>query len=83
MVNLTELLNISLQPKKNNKMAIKNETVRRIFDDLDRYRDWCRYEGKQFDEAALYNRNDRNWQQYEKYLSYLEAKNNPRKRTRK
>ena len=54
-------------------MAIKNEIVRKIFDDLDLYRDWCRYEGKVYNEAALYDRTDRNWQQYEKYLSYVES----------
>ena len=60
-------------------MAIKNEIVRNIFDDLDRYRDWCRYEGKTYNEAALYNRTDRNWQQYEKYLSYIESQSRGKK----
>ena len=55
-------------------MAIKNEIVRKIFDDLDLYRDWCRHEGKVYDEAALYNRTDSNWQQYERYISYMSSK---------
>lgn len=54
-------------------MTIKNSTVRKIFDDLDDYRDWCRYEGKVYNEAALYNKNDNNWKQYEKFVSYKNA----------
>lgn len=59
-------------------MKIKNEVVRNIFDDLDDYRDWCRYEGKVYDEAALYNKADKNWQQYEKYCSYIRSKTEKR-----
>lgn len=43
---------------------MKNKTVEKIFNDLDRYRDWCRLEYKRFDEAALYNSADRNWCKY-------------------
>ena len=32
-------------------MAIKDPLVRKISDDLDRFRDYCRYEGKVFKEA--------------------------------
>lgn len=64
-------------------MAIKNQTLRKIFDDLDRYKDWCRYEGKVYDEAALYNKQDYNWQQYEKYLSYIDARDNTKTRRKK
>lgn len=56
-------------------MSIKNPKVRKIFDDLDKYRDYCRFEGKVFDEKALYNTKDQNWQAYEKYQNYLRAKN--------
>lgn len=52
-------------------MGIKNPVVNKIFDDLDEYLNWCRSEGKMYDEAALYNKDDSNWQQYEKYVSYL------------
>lgn len=55
-------------------MSITNPTVSKIFDDLDTYRNFCRYEGKVFDEAALYNKRDVNWQAYQKYQSYLYAK---------
>ena len=54
-------------------MAIKNPTVEKIFTDLEDYRDYCRFHGKVFDEAALYNKKDANWQAYEKYQGYLRA----------
>jgi len=55
-------------------MAITNTTVNKIFDDLDDYRNWCRQEGKVFDEKALYKKHDTNWHAYEKYRNYLRAK---------
>jgi hypothetical protein len=55
-------------------MSNRFPPVNKIFDDLDKYRDFCRFEGKVFDERALYNDNDRNWQAYKKYLGYLRAK---------
>jgi len=51
-------------------MSTKNLSVHELFDELDKYRDFCRYEGKYYDEAALYNRNDRNWRAYEKYCEW-------------
>ena len=62
-------------------MTIKNPVVRKIFDDLDSYRDYCRFEGKVFDEKALYNKKDLNWQAYEKYQNYLRAKSRAEKRS--
>ena len=61
-------------------MSINNPTVRKIFDDLDTYRDYCRFEGKVYDEKALYNKKDPNWQAYEKYQNYLRAKARSTKR---
>jgi len=55
-------------------MSNRFPPVNKIFDDLDRYRDFCRYEGKVFDERALYNDGDRNWEAYKKYQGYLRAK---------
>ena len=55
-------------------MAINNSVVNKIFNDLDAYRDYCRFEGKVFDEAALYKKNDPNWIAYQKYQGWLRAK---------
>lgn len=65
-------------------MAITNPIVAKIFDDLDAYRNFCRFDGPGyvFNERALYNKKDWNWQAYEKYQNYLRAKaraNNRRK----
>ena len=45
-------------------MAIKDPLIRKIFDDLDSFRDYCRYEGKPFREASLYKKGDRIWESY-------------------
>jgi len=55
-------------------MTIKNPVVNKIFNDLDEYRDYCRFEGKVFDEKALYNKEDNNWLAYQKYQGWLRAK---------
>ena len=57
-------------------MSIKNPVVAKIFNDLDSYRDYCRFEGKVFNEKALYKKSDPNWQAYEKYRGWLRAKAN-------
>lgn len=51
-------------------MTIKNAKVEQIFHDLENFRDYCRFEGKVFNEAALYNRKDAVWQAYERFLNY-------------
>ena len=45
------------------------------FNDLDAFRDYCRFEGKVFDESALYKKDDPNWIAYQKYQNYLRMKN--------
>lgn len=36
-------------------MSISNPAVNKIFNDLDKYRDFCRTYGHRFNEADLYN----------------------------
>lgn len=64
-------------------MAITNTVVKKVFQDLEAYRDFCRFEsgGQVFDEKALYNRRDRNWQAYENFLSGGRKKTFKPKRT--
>ena len=40
--------------------------VVKIFDDLDKLHDFCRFELLPFNEADLYNRQSKVWQQYER-----------------
>ena len=46
----------------------------KVFNDLDAFRDYCRFEGKVFDEAALYKKDDPTWIAYQKYQGWLRAK---------
>jgi hypothetical protein len=62
------------QDKEKGTMTIKNPVVNKVFNDLDTYRDYCRFEGKVFNEKALYNRDDPQWQAYQKYCNWLRAK---------
>ena len=56
--------------------------INEIFDDLDKCRDYCRFEGKVFDEKDLYNEKSRVWRSYQKYLTWKanKKKSSPRKR---
>ena len=55
-------------------MANNFPPVEKIFDDLDKFRDYCRFEGKVFNEADLYKKDALVWQAYQKYQNYLRAK---------
>ena len=55
-------------------MTIANPAVNKVFNDLDQFRDYCRFEGKVFDEKALYNKEDPVWIAYQKYQGWLRAK---------
>jgi hypothetical protein len=59
-----------------NKMAIEfnREAYNKVFNDLDKYRDYCRFEGKVYNEADLYKKDSPNWQAYQKYQGWLRAK---------
>ena len=48
-------------------MAQQFPPVRQIFNDLEKFRNWCRFEGKPFDEADLYNDKSPIWRQYRKF----------------
>jgi hypothetical protein len=63
-------------------MTIKNSKIRKVFDDLDDFRDFCRFEnrGYPFDEAALYNNEHPIWQAYVKHKNWLRAKNRVKQR---
>ena len=46
-------------------MAIKNPVVRKIFDDLDEFHNFCRTEGHKFDQKFLYNSESRQWHAFQ------------------
>ena len=46
-----------------------NSRVNQIFDDLERYRDFCVEFGYKFDESHLYNMRNYAYQQYSKFTA--------------
>jgi len=46
----------------------------KVFNDLDAFRDYCRFEGKVFNEKSLYKKDDPVWIAYQKYQGWLRAK---------
>ena len=49
--------------------------VNKIFDDLDKYRNFCRDYGYWFDEADLYNQRSYVYRQFQKLVAGKPAKN--------
>jgi len=47
----------------------------KVFNDLDAFRDYCRFEGKVFNEKDLYKKDATVWIAYKKYQNYLRMKN--------
>ena len=55
-------------------IQFNREAYTKVFNDLDKFRDYCRFEGKPFDEADLYKKDSWVWQSYMKHQNYLRAK---------
>jgi hypothetical protein len=62
------------QHKGKGIMTITNPVVNKVFNDLEAFRDYCRFEGKVFNEADLYKKDAPVWQAYQKYQGWLRAK---------
>lgn len=48
-------------------MAHNFPPVNQIFSDLDKFLDFCRFEGRRFNEADLYHDGSPVWEDYKKY----------------
>ena len=55
-------------------ITFNRDAYQKVFNDLDEFRDYCRFEGKVYDEKSLYKKSDPVWQAYLKYQNYLRAK---------
>jgi hypothetical protein len=55
-------------------IKFNREAYTKVFNDLDKYRDYCRFEGKVFNEKDLYKEDAPVWQAYKKHQNYLRAK---------
>jgi|TARA_R110000803_G_scaffold147111_1_gene212762 hypothetical protein len=65
---------------KEHKMANFNrEAYNKVFDDLDKFKDYCRFEAKPYDEKSLYKKGDRIW---ESYLSWQKYQGRQQRRAR-
>lgn len=68
--------------KESTNMAYNFPPVNKIFDDLDKFRDFCRMGGWgdtwgfPFDEKDLYNSESPVWQAYQKHLIYKSRNRN-------
>ena len=50
----------------------------KVFNDLESFRDNCKFEAKPFDEQSLYKKGDKVWEGYLSYQKYVERKNRRR-----
>ena len=68
--------NPSAIKKRETKMAIEfnRDAYTKVFNDLDKFRDYCRFEGKVFDEKDLYKHDAPVWIAYNKHQGWLRAK---------
>ena len=57
----------------NNKNSASR--VMQIFNDLDKYRDFCRDHGYRFNEADLYNQRNYIYRQFQKFVAGKPVKN--------
>jgi hypothetical protein len=53
----------------------KTISVTQIFDDLDKYRNFCRDYGYRFNEADLYNTRSGNYKQFQRLLAGQKPRN--------
>jgi hypothetical protein len=58
-----------------NTTKTNTSRVAQIFDDLDKYRNFCRDYGYRFDEAELYNQRSYIYRQFQKFAAGKSVKN--------
>ena len=51
-----------------------NNRIKQIFDDLEKYLDFCKSFGYKFDEATLYDNRSFAFRQFSKYMAGTDAK---------
>ena len=64
-------------------MAIEfnREAYNKVFNDLESFRDYCRFEAKPFNEKSLYKKGDRVWEGYLSWQKYQDRKQRRRNRS--
>jgi hypothetical protein len=58
--------------KEVNTMTIEfnREAYNKVFDDLEKFKDYCRFEAKPFNEKSLYKKGDKVWESYLSFQKY-------------
>jgi len=71
-----QFITLTIDKREKLKMAIEFNRVAydKVFNDLDKFRDYCRFEGKVFNEKDLYKSDATVWVAYQKYQGWLRAK---------
>ena len=71
-----QFITLTIDKREKLKMAIEfnREAYNKVFNDLDKFRDYCRFEGKVFNEKDLYKSDATVWVAYQKYQGWLRAK---------
>tara|TARA_B100000941_G_scaffold264522_1_gene218542 strand:- start:314 stop:523 length:210 start_codon:yes stop_codon:yes gene_type:complete len=64
-------------------IEFNREAYNKVFDDLERFREYCRYEGKKYDEKFLYNDDSSVWQSYKRWQHWMKNKKNKTKKNKR
>lgn len=56
-------------------MAITKTRINQVFEDLDRYRNFCRDYGYRFNEAELYNNRSNTYKQFQRFVAGKPVRN--------
>ena len=56
-------------------IEFNRELYNKVFDDLEMFRDYCRFEGKVYNEKFLYNDQSSVWQSYKRWQHLMRNKN--------
>ena len=55
-------------------IKFNREAYTKVFNDLEKFRDYCRFEGKVYNEKDLYKTDAQVWIAYQKHQGWLRAK---------
>lgn len=64
-------------------MSANFPPIDQVFDDLEKFLNYCRFEGKVFDETYLYNEKSQVWMSYKKWDYWKQNKHKNKKNKRK
>jgi len=62
-------------------IEFNREAYNKVFDDLEKFKEYCRFEAKPFNEKSLYKKGDKVWESYLSFQKYQSRKKHRRQRT--